>query len=282
MTFEHLSNTLEQHAGQMGVLVVNVDTEKYQEYLSKLPLAQTDGSSESLDTCFMDSRNIYLEGLDAGIVLEQSQQEHEGPLVSKHGPEQPILALPYLNKNLGSGSMLAWVCWDEFVNLRNPYSLRWMEKCNDKHIAALRIMMRSTLSEAVSSRQINLQPSSPATGQLMGALLMTAMRKLADTRNTPSITVSDPDDTSTLLMRGLFGNLLTIAGSGTQPFSYVWQLFGKLPQLEIPSSAAAWSWYENTARLLPYSGWPLETFKANLTGRFSTFNLPPYNTFLEL
>ena len=38
---------------------------------------------------------------------------------------------------MGTGSMLAWVCWDEFVNLENPYSVRWMEKCNEGHIAAL-------------------------------------------------------------------------------------------------------------------------------------------------
>jgi hypothetical protein len=42
--------------------------------------------------------------------------------------------------------MLAWVCWDEFVDLKNPFTIRWMEKCNDSHIAALRIMMRDTLS----------------------------------------------------------------------------------------------------------------------------------------
>lgn len=275
MTFDKLSAVLEEHAAAMGVLVVNVRTEPYKRYISEsLYLAEADASSSSsgteVDTCFLDSRTLYLDGLDAGIVLEASQSDHSGPLVSQHGRSQPILALPYLTKSLGrEGSMLAWVCWDEFVQLRDPYTVRWMEKCNDPHIAALRIIMRSTLSEAVSSRAVtNLEPSSRETGQLMGALLMSAMSKLAQTRNTiPSVAAAaGPEDTSTLLMRGLFGNLLTIAGSGTQPMSYVWQLFGQIPNFEIPSSSVAWSWYEHATRLLPYSGWCLERYEHNAVG----------------
>jgi hypothetical protein len=214
--------------------------------------------------CTLGSRTIHLEGLDAGIVLEQSQAEHNGPLVSRKGIEQPILALASLDKSLDeSRSMLGWVCWDEFVNLKNPYSVRWMEKCNDQHIAALRIIMRITISEAVSSRKINLAPSSPATGQLMGYLLMSAMMRLAATRKTPP-TATEPDDTTTLLMRGLFGNLLTTAGSGVKPTSFCWQLFGALPQLSIPSTPTEWNWYEVAAKLVPYTAWPLDRFKTNL------------------
>ena len=98
-----------------------------------------------------------------------------------------------------------------------------MEKCNDPHVAALRIIMRSTLSEAVSTRELSLKSSDSATGQLMASLLMSAMLKLAATRNTPPKFVANPEDTSTLLIRGLFGNLLTIAGSGVRPLSFVWQ-----------------------------------------------------------
>ena len=78
--------------------------------------------------------------------------------------------------------------------------VRWVEKCNETHIAALRIIMRSTLSNAISSRQLNLSASNPSTGQLMASLLMSAMTKLAATRNTPSETVKKAEDTTTLLM----------------------------------------------------------------------------------
>lgn len=160
--------------------------------------------------------------------------------------------------------MLAWVCWDEFVNLESPYSVRWMEKCNDAHIAALRIIMRSTLSNAVASREHNLQPGSLETGQLMSALLMAAMSKLAAMRTTAPVVVDKAEDTVTKLMRGLFGNLLTIAGSGVRPLSMVWQLFGLNPQLDLPANKADWIWYENVVALYPYSGWPLEQFYENL------------------
>jgi hypothetical protein len=160
--------------------------------------------------------------------------------------------------------MLAWVCWDEFVNLKSPYTVRWMEKCNDPHIAALRIIMRSTLAQAVASREYDLQPNSPETGRLMSALLMAAMSKLAAMRTSKPMELEKAEDTVTRLMRGLFGNLLTIAGSGVRPLSMVWQLFGLNPQYDLPASSAEWIWYETVVALYPYTGWPLRQFHVNL------------------
>jgi hypothetical protein len=214
--------------------------------------------------CHLDSRILHLEGLDAGLIIEQSQKTHDGPLQSQLGPAHPTLAVPYLNQTSGRGSMLAWVCWDEFVNLKDPYTVRWMEKCNDTHIAALRIVMRSTLSQAVASREHNLQPGSPETGQLMSALLMGAMSKLAAMKSTPPPVSDEAGDTVTKLMRGLFGNLLTIAGSGVRPMSMVWQLFGLNSSYDIPSTSVDWVWYETVVTLYPYTGWPREKFYENL------------------
>ena len=72
------------------------------------------------------------------------------------------------------------------------------------------------------------------------------------------------EDTVTKLMRGLFGNLLTIAGSGVRPLSMVWQLFGLNPQFDLPKSLAEWIWYETVVALYPYTGWPLRQFHGNL------------------
>ena len=134
MNFEKLAEMLEEHAEQMGVLIVNIDTEEYKRYLDE-GLYKKNPKDQSV--CALDARTVYLEGLDAGIILEQSQAEHSGPLASQLGRQTPIMALPNLDKQLDEGSMLAWVCWDEFVNLHNPYSVRWMEKCNEPHIAAV-------------------------------------------------------------------------------------------------------------------------------------------------
>lgn len=197
--------------------------------------------------------------------MEQSQAQHNGPLQSQAGPSHPALAIPYLNQGKGSsGSMLAWVCWDEFVNLESPYRVRWMEKCNEAHIAALRIMMRDTLSQAVASRGHDLQSGSPETGHLMSALLMASMSKLAAMRTTAPVVLNKAEDTVTKLMRGLFGNLLTIAGSGVRPLSMVWQLFGLNPQYDVPANDVDWVWYQTVVALYPYTGWPLEQFYKNL------------------
>jgi hypothetical protein len=160
--------------------------------------------------------------------------------------------------------MLAWVCWDEFVNLESPYTVRWMEKCNEAHIAAMRIITRDTLSQAVASREHDIQAGSPETGHLMSSLLMVAMSKLAAMRTTAPVVVDKAEDTVTKLMRGLFGNLLTIAGSGVRPLSMVWQLFGLNSQNDLPNTDADWFWYETVVDLYPYTGWPRERFYENL------------------
>ena len=107
MGFEKLASLLEEHAEQMGVLIVNIDTLKYQEYLHNALYMEK--SPAEIDVCALDSRTVYLEGLDAGIILQQSQSEHLGPLVSQLGTNQPIMALSTLDQTLVPGSMLAWV-----------------------------------------------------------------------------------------------------------------------------------------------------------------------------
>ncbi|KAJ5592172.1 hypothetical protein N7537_009076 [Penicillium hordei] len=260
MTFDTLAGYLETYAGDMGVMLLNIDTSSYSQLLSSLKSTTIDASP----CCDLDPRVLHLEGFDAGIIIEQSQSKHNGPLQSQDGPSHPILALPYLSQESGTGSMLAWVCWDEFVNLQSPYSVRWMEKCNESHIAALRIIMRSTLSQAVSAREHQIGPNSTETTHLMSALLMAAMSKLAAMRTTAPVVTQQAGDTVTRLMRGLFGNLLTIAGSGVRPHSMVWQLFGLNPQYEVPKTDVEWIWYETVVALYPYTGWPLEQFKKNL------------------
>ncbi|KAJ6000342.1 hypothetical protein N7481_000751 [Penicillium waksmanii] len=261
MTFDALSGYLEEYAEDMGVMLLNIDTETFRELLGNLKNNLIDASP----CCALDSRILHLQGFDAGILIEQSQSKHDGPLRSIAGASQPILALPYLSQLSGRGSMLAWVCWDEFVNLKSPYKVRWMEKCNEPHIAALRIIIRNTLSQAVASREYNLQPGSNETGALMSALLMASMSKLAAMRTSkPTEIVGKAEDTVTRLMRGLFGNLLTIAGSGLRPLSMVWQLFGQHPQYDVPATRGDWVWYETVVKLYPYTGWPLAQFHSNL------------------
>ncbi|KAH6961951.1 hypothetical protein BKA56DRAFT_498721 [Ilyonectria sp. MPI-CAGE-AT-0026] len=260
MTFDTLIGMLETHAEEMGVMLLNIETEPYQQLLCNLKNAAIDARP----CCELDSRILHLDGFDAGIIVQQSQSQHHGPLKSQNGPSHPTLALPYLSQGKGVGSMLAWVCWDEFVNLKSPYKVRWMEKCNESHIAALRIMMRDTLSRAVASREHNLTSGSIETGHLMSSLLMAAMSKLAAMRTTAPVVLDTAEDTVTKLMRGLFGNLMTIAGSGVRPLSMVWQLFGLNPQYDVPATDADWVWYENVVELYPYTGWPIDQFHSNL------------------
>ncbi len=85
-----------------------------------------------------------------------------------------------------------------------------------------------------------MEPTSQAVGQLMGALLMAAMSELAAMKTTAPTHSITAEDTITKLMRGLFGNLLTTAGSGVRPLSMVWQLFDLEPKFEVPATVLAW------------------------------------------
>ena len=116
----------------------------------------------------------------------------------------------------------------------------------------------------IKTGALNFQVGSPEIGQLMSALLMAAMSKLAAMRTTAPGVMSKAEDTVTKLMRGLFANLLTIAGSGVRPLSMVWQLLAKFPQFDVPTSVADWSFYETVVALYPYTGWPLQQFHSNL------------------
>ncbi|KAJ5327991.1 hypothetical protein N7452_008381 [Penicillium brevicompactum] len=260
MTFGTLAEYLGTYAENMGVMLLNINTEAYHRLLDDLKNSTIDPSF----CCDLDSRVLHLEGFDAGIIIEQSQAHHDGPLKSQLGPAHPILALPYLSQSSDIGSMLAWVCWDEFVNLENPYAVKWLEKCNEKHIAALRIIMRSTLSQSVTTGKQRLDPSSLEIGYLMGALLMAAMSKLAARRTTAPVVSAEAGDTVTKLMRGLFGNLLTTAASGLRSLSRVWQLFALDVKYELPTTKIDWIWYEKIINLYPFTGWPLEQFHQNL------------------
>ncbi len=150
MTFETLAGNLESKASEMGVLLLNIENTPYKQLLKKL------ANKRFLDVvspcCSLNSRVLFLEGFDAGIILEQSQASHNGPLKSHRGASEPILALPYLSRGVDISPTLAWVHWDKFVHLETPFKVRWTENCNEANIAALRIMMRSTLSQAVASR----------------------------------------------------------------------------------------------------------------------------------
>ncbi|CAG8974980.1 hypothetical protein HYALB_00012103 [Hymenoscyphus albidus] len=260
MTFDKLAGYLEQYAEEMGVMLLNIKTTPYRQLLGGLRNAALDASP----CCALESRILHLGGLDAGIIMEQSQNHHEGPLRSRGGPSSLTLALPNLAHTDDRGSMLAWVCWDEFVNLRSPFMVRWLDKCNERHISALRIIMRATLSQAVASREFNLQPQSQETGHLMSSLLMAAMSKLAAMRTSAPVVADKAEDTTTKLMRGLFGNVLTMAGSGTRPQSMVWQLFGMDLIFDIPTTDVDWMWYQTVVDFYPYTGWPVEQFHDNL------------------
>jgi len=266
MTYESLGEMLEEHASELGVVIGNVNGEplkKLLTHVSKGTLLHTLQSTDLVDdnVCTLDDRILHLNGLDAGIIFEMCQKYHSGPLC----PEKHKVSVAFpkgLSTDGDYGSALAWTCFDEFLDLKTPYHVSWMEETNASHIATLRILQRATIANAVDSRQYNISPSNPELGFFLLHALSDLMLRLTSLRSAPPA-VGDASDTTTRMIRGLFGHLMTICASGTNPLSMAWQMASKSQSIDIPEEKTWWL-YSRIIKLFPYTAWPQNQFKSNI------------------
>jgi hypothetical protein len=187
-------------------------------------------------------------------------QHQQHPLASKSGV---IFALPQSFNGLGlQKSSIPFPCFDEFVKLENPASVFWIEKCNEQQIASIRILMRGTISNATVSRQFHISPSSPDVGFFLVASLLTLMEDIVSLR-TSIPTKENFNDMTCQMMRGLFGQLLTVLASGSNPLSMSWQLVMSNPNIELPPENHWWI-YSRMAHLFQYTGWDTTNLLNNI------------------
>ncbi|KAJ6257612.1 hypothetical protein Dda_7399 [Drechslerella dactyloides] len=275
MTYEDLATILEEHCTEIGMVIANIDTQNFRTLLQKakennvlhhlqqLTSPQPDTPSEALIVCKLDDRVQSLSGLDCGIILPLSQDGHNGPLATTTG--KLALGFPYGISEDKAGSAFAFACFDQFINIKHPYSQFWVELCNVHHVSMLRILQRNTISAAVQSREFNIQPASKDLGFLLAYALTDAMRSLAATRSAvpPEARGGEDVDTTTKMMRGLFGYLMTLLAAGVQPMNMAWQLLSRTTTIEVPPSHEYWL-YARIVELFPYTAWPRAQFAKNV------------------
>ncbi|KAF3919531.1 hypothetical protein ABW20_dc0101559 [Dactylellina cionopaga] len=246
MTYEGLADLLEEHCSEIGMQL-------------------TDDSGR---VCSLDNRIQYLSGLDCGIILPLSQEGHRGPLAMES--EKLAIAFPYGVSEDKSGSAFAFACFDQFINIKHPYSQFWIDLCNLHHVSMFRILQRNTISSAVQSREYQIPPQSADLGFMLVYALTDTMKSLAANRSgiPKEARFGEDVDSTTKMMRGLFGYLMTMLASGVQPMSMAWQMLSKSTTLEIPPQNEFWL-YSRIIELFPYTAWPQAQFKKNVRWLFA-------------
>ncbi|KAK6342947.1 hypothetical protein TWF718_008325 [Orbilia javanica] len=268
MTYESLASLLEEHCTDIGMVIANVEAKEFKTLLEKvkestlLPHLQQITNRES-NVCSLDDRVQYLSGLDSGIILPLSQEGHTGPLARNKG--ELALSFPYGVSKNEAGSAFAFACFDQFINIKHPYSQFWVELCNLHHVSMFRILQRGTVTSAIQSRELQIPPASKDLGFLLAYALTDAMKSLAATRSgvPEEAKFGEEVDTTTKMMRGLFGYLMTMLAAGVQPTSMAWQLLSKSTTLEAPPKEEFWL-YARIIELFPYTAWPQAQFKKNV------------------
>ncbi|KAF3940945.1 hypothetical protein ABW19_dt0205444 [Dactylella cylindrospora] len=268
MTYESLGALLEEHCMEIGMVIANIESDLFKTMLEKvkentlLPHIQQLTDVESR-LCKLDDRIQYLSGLDCGIILPLSQDNHNGPLAMNKG--ELALGFPYGLSSDRSGSAFAFACFDQFINIKHPYSQFWIDLCNLHHVSMFRILQRNTVSSAIQSREFQIPPASKDLGFLLAYSLTDVMKSLAATRSgiPKEAKFGEDVDTTTKMMRGLFGYLMTTLAAGVQPMSMAWQLLSRTQSMEVPPKDEFWL-YTRIIELFPYTAWPQAQFRKNV------------------
>lgn len=266
MTYEGLGELLEEHCSEIGMVIANIEETAFRKLMSELSNGkllthlQEQAGKTPPRICTLDDRVLHLTGLDSGIIIPLSQEYHNGPLSIPKG--QVAMAIPRGLSKGENGSAFAFACFDQFINIKHPFSQHWFELCNEAHISVLRILQRNTMCNAIPMREYHVAPSNKDLGFLLAYSITDIMKSLAATRSAPP-PPSDDGDTTTKVMRGLYGYLMTVLAAGTQPMSMGWQMLSKSDAIEVPTSDTFWL-YTTIIQLFPYTAWPQEQFKKNV------------------
>lgn len=268
MTMSDLENILTQHCREVGLVSGRIDESVLKDMLQEVAKNTLLGaiSRSPLNKKRLSAALTVRPGTEVATVLPLVKSFHKGPLASATNSADAIcMALPQTDAadgNVLHHSALLWPCFDQFVNLKDPGDTYWPQACMESDIAKLRILTRSTIVGASAAKSFNIHPGNRDIGFFMMVALLHLMYDYTSLRDGDiPTTFSDP---YCQIMRGLFGQLLGIAASGSgKPLSMVWQLVLKNPKLELPPPEQRFI-YTAMCDLLPHTMWPLDNFRKNV------------------
>lgn len=273
MTMEEKMDLLDEHCDELGVLLSCVNSNllpialkavsdgNYLEYMSD----RQDSPESKLMS--INDRTQYLDACTVGVMMEiaESNPSYKNhPLVSI--TDAKSIAIPqgtdYAQSRI---SCVPFALVDKYVNLKDVSTLYPVTVCNDPEFSMFRILTRGTIVASTISRKsnCNISPASKDLGFLIVDMVLGTMESLATQFSKYPDPTTDFNNTTCQLMRGLFGQLLTLLASGVRPMSMAWQLVMKNPNLEVPKNEE-WPIYVRMTKLFPYTCWDPSNIMKNI------------------
>ena len=207
------------------------------------------------------SNFVSADGVTVSVLAEISDGDRGHTLALPAGPS---VALP-LSTTMRHLSMVPIPILTRYVDMDHPGVFNWVEEANHPVVAKYRILLRSMFSQGNASRTVAIPPASKELTFLVIHFFLEVMQSLVDRMST----VPDRADaesfgsTSARILRGLTGLVLTTMGSGASPASSLWQMVMGKPNLAVPPANQMWI-LRALMRVLPYTGWDMTAFRANL------------------
>ncbi|KAJ3384405.1 hypothetical protein HDU92_003596 [Lobulomyces angularis] len=252
VTYDDLCDLLDEHCSAVGCVIGNLDQGNLPSCLQRVAAGE---NFQLNNFVTFDRRNLVLEGLDVGIVMNHHSGSNNQNMLTATDDS--------ISFSLCIGNQLAipWPLFDEFVELKNPYEVPWINICNEPHIAKLRILIRGTFSQSQLSREFAIPPASKYLGKFLLSLLLDLMCDLA---NSGRNNVSKFDDKKSQIMRGLFGQLFTLMASGGAPLCPAHYLLSMNSSFSDILPEDEWWIYEKIVYCFPYTCWDDKILKRNI------------------
>lgn len=261
MTIEEKCQMLEDTTQDCGVLFTNVQPE-----LSRVSLRAV-GENKFLDTLSsgevgniaqMNPRMGVLDSLTTGTLLELSVDNSNHFLSGS----KDCVAIPAQQHS--PISSLPFVLLDRHVRCEDPGMLHWPEECNIEQVAMWRIMTRGTISGATSCRDFHISPASKHLGFFIAEVIVSTMESIVSGISTKPSKVDNWNDTNCQILRGLFGQLLSLFGSGVQPLSTLFQFVKPNPSIDSKLTDGEIVLLARIVKVFEYTCWSSTNLKKNV------------------
>jgi hypothetical protein len=119
--------------------------------------------------------------------------------------------------------------------------------------------MRNTITTSIAGRKHSISPASKDLTFFVIKLIFDSMESLSKLFTKKP----DYDDTTSEIMRGLFGLLFTTMASGKTPATMLYQVVYKNPKLETPLKSHLWM-LEKIYTFIQFTGWDVEIITSNI------------------
>lgn len=266
MSMSDKMDLLDKCCTELGVLIAQFSPVSLQQALKAVSEGQLVTKLPTLSSMIdLDSRTLTLDPCTIGVMLELTvtnpSQYNSHPLAPSNPSVASGLSFP-LTPN-GKISSMPFPLFDNHVNLNDPKDLVWVAECNGPDVSTFRIDSRGTIANSTATRDCTISASSKDLGLFLVHTLLSTMERLTSQISTVPDPVKDWNNSTSQIMRGLFGQLLTLLASGGSPLSMAWQMVMDKTALNTPSNNEIWI-YTRLATMFKYTCWPDASIKKNM------------------